>query len=373
MTRSIDPTAHFPGDYRQAREAFLSAAESAGARLTSHVLDVRGEDGSELALETAALGPAIPDSLLVVSSGIHGVEGRAGSALQHLLLTRPAACGGLPPKMGLLLVHALNPWGFDAGRRVNEHNVDLNRNFLRHPEEHEVRPDYERLKAHLNPVRLDDEADARARQALTAFAHEHGGARLQQALSAGQHAHPTGTQYGGQEAEPGNQLLRKIAREATGGVTRAAWIDVHTGLGPHGEPELITELPPSDPIYHRGRAWYGDAFRSTATGESVSASLSGVIEVGLCDEADPGCELTPFTAEFGTYPPERVFWALRADNWLHHHGDRASAHGRAIRSELQEMFSPADRRWQSAVLEAGTQVVRQARDGLLRDGLEAKT
>jgi len=336
--------------------------------VTSHVLDVRGADGCELAIDTAALGPAIPDSLLVVSSGIHGAEGRAGSALQHLLLTQPEAAGFLPPEMGLLLVHALNPWGFDMGRRVNEHNVDLNRNFLRHPEEHEIRPDYERLKVHLNPTHMDEEHDALARQAFTAFAREHGGARLQQALSAGQHAHPKGTQYGGHEAEPSNQLLRKIAREGMCGVSRAAWIDVHTGLGPHGVPELITELPPSDPIYRRGRAWYGDAFRSAASGESVSASLSGVIEVGLCEEADPACELTPFTAEFGTYPPERVFWALRADNWLQHHGDRASARGQAVHSELQEVFSPRDPGWQSAVLEAGARVVRQAREGLIQDG-----
>ncbi len=364
MPNATDPAPHFAGSYARARELFLAAAERAGARVASHPLAVRGRDGGELAVDTARLGPGAPPALLVVSSGIHGIEGHAGSALQHLLLSRPGDRLDLPRDMGLLLVHALNPWGFDADRRVNEHNVDLNRNFLRHPEDHAPCPDYDALYEHVNPSRLDGEEDARARQALAAFARAHGADRLQEVLSVGQYAHPTGTQYGGREPEPGNRILREIAREATRGVSRAAWIDVHTGLGPRGVPELITELPPGDPVYRRGRAWYGDAFRSTAAGESVSAPLAGVIEVGLCEEADRGCALTPFTAEFGTVPPERVFWALRADNWLHHHGNPGSARGRAIKTELREVFAPADPGWRRAVLEKGLALVRRARDGL---------
>lgn len=361
---SLDPADLFASDYASARRAFLRAAETRGARVTSHPLPCRdAETDRELAIDTARLGPAEPASLLVVSSGTHGVEGFSGSALQLLLLAEAPALE-LPADMALLLVHAVNPWGFAAGRRVNENNVDLNRNFLRHPEDHEPRPDYEALYPHLNPEVLDEEHDRRAAQALAAFARAHGGARIQEVLSVGQHDHPTGLQYGGCAPEPSNLLLRELARAELRGIPRIAWIDVHTGLGPWGEAELITELEPQDPVYARGRAWYGGAFRSTRAGESVSAPLSGVIESGLTEEADPASEFTPFTAEFGTVTADRIFWALRADNWLHHHGTPDSERAQAIRSELLEVFRPADRKWRRALLDVGFEIVRKARAGL---------
>ena len=66
----------------------------------------------------------------------------------------------------------------------------------------------------------------------------------------------------------------------------------------------------------------------------------------------------------------RVFWALRADNWLHAHGDLDSDQGRAIRSELLEVFRPDDAGWMRRVLEVGAGVVAPARDGLAA-GLKA--
>jgi type I site-specific restriction endonuclease len=70
----------FRPDYRSAREAFLAAARGAGTRLSSHVLpDRRGPAGEPPAIDAAALGPAEPESLLLLISGTHGVEGLAGS------------------------------------------------------------------------------------------------------------------------------------------------------------------------------------------------------------------------------------------------------------------------------------------------------
>ncbi len=353
--------------YAEAREAFLQEAERAGASLGSHALAIRGGRGEELAIDLARLGPAEPDRLLVVSSGTHGIEGHAGSAIQRHLL-REAEALELPSDLGLLLVHAVNPWGFDQGRRVNESNVDLNRNFLRHPEDHDSPEEYGALHPHINPDRLDAQCDEEARNALIAFAKAHGRERLQEVLSLGQHEHPTGLQYGGVEPEASNRLLREIAKTECHGASRIAWIDIHTGLGPWAVPELITELEPEDPIYLRGRAWYGDAFRSTRAGESVSAPLCGVIETGLTEAIDPKAEFTPFTAEFGTFPADRVFWALRADNWLHHHGDLDSERGEAIRAELLEVFRPSDPAWLQLLRERGFELVREARDGLVQSG-----
>jgi hypothetical protein len=355
---------HFHRDYAAARRALLAAAEARGATLSSHPLSQRGPDEEELALDVAYLGPEAPERLLVVSSGIHGVEGFAGSALQHRLLREQLDELELPADTGLLLVHALNPWGFAWLRRVNERNVDLNRNFLRHPEEHVPNADYDELYPAINPTELHEESEAASRARLLAFAQEHGARRLQEVLSCGQYAHPTGMQFGGERDEESNRALRAIVRDELRGARKLAWVDVHTGLGPYGVPEMICEYPADHPGYARMRAWYGEAARSSVAGESVSAALHGVMERGVEAELPPGCESTIAAAEFGTYDPTRVFWAMRADNWLRHHGDRDSEQGSRIRDELLEVFRPDDRKWQREVLERGAAILRQARDGL---------
>ena len=361
------PARHFPADYDAGRRAFLRAAEARGASVTSHPVAARGEAGQELAVDAAYLGPVAPARVLAVSSGIHGVEGFAGSAIQHQLLAEQLDAFPLPPDMGLLVVHALNPFGFAWLRRVNEGNVDLNRNFLRHPEQHVANPDYDSLYEAINPTRLDPATEEASRRALLGFAEAHGFRRLQEVLTCGQYAHPSGVQFGGQRDEDSNRALRELAPRETRGARHVAWVDLHTGLGPYGEVELISESAPDDPAFLRLRTWFGDAARSTLAGDSVSAALHGVMEHGLAEALGPECELTAFGPEFGTFAPDRVFWAMRADNWLHHHGDPDSAAGRAIRRELLEVFRPDDPDWQARVLDVGARVLERARAGLAED------
>ena len=310
------------------------------------------------------LGPEAPERLLTVSSGIHGVEGFAGSAVQHQLLSEQLDGFDLPPDTGLLLVHAINPYGFAHHRRVNESNVDLNRNFVRHGEPHPDNPGYEELYDAINPERMDEDSEAEARERFFRFAQTHGFPALQRVLSCGQYAHPCGAQFGGRRDEASNRALREITRRHAGGAREVVWVDVHTGLGPYGEVELITEEGRDHPAYARGRKWFGEVFRSTAAGESYSAPLEGVMERGLVEELEPGCAFTAFAAEFGTYDPTRVFWAMRADNWVHHHGDLESPQGRSVKAEILEVFRPSDPAWQARVLEGAARVLRQARDGL---------
>jgi len=360
---SADPS-HFPTDYATGRHRFLAAAEDLGARVASWAIDVRDRRGGELAVDVAYVGPDTPARVLTVSSGIHGVEGFAGSALQHQLLTEQWAGLDVPPDTGLMVVHAINPFGFAELRRVNESNVDLNRNFLDHPAEHTTNPGYEELFDDINPDELDEATDEASRSRLLEWAQERGFPALQAAISSGQYAHPRGVQFGGAGVEASNRILREIAGRECRGAAHVAWIDVHTGLGPYGVPEMITEVAPDQPAYLRGRAWFGDIVKSTTSGESVSAKLHGVMELGLEQALGPETELTALAAEFGTYDPVRVFWSMRADNWLEHHGEHESERGRAVKAELLEVFRPDDDVWSRSVLERGASLVEQALRGL---------
>ncbi len=335
---------------------------------SGRAISARGGRGDELTIDTAYLGPQEPDRVLALSSGLHGVEGFAGSAIQHQLLTDQLPGLDLPADTGLLLVHAVNPYGFSELRRVNENNVDLNRNFLRHPDDHPESPDYAALYPAINPENIDPASEESSRKTLFGFAETHGFPRLQAALTAGQYRWPEGVQFGGIRVEESNRLLMEIAREETRGASAVAWIDFHTGLGESGNYVLISDRPTDDPAYQRGCRWFGEAVESTLTGDSVSAVLNGTIDRGLLEAFPDDVELTTFGAEFGTHEPFRVFWAMRQDNWLEHRGDRESPQGRAIKEEIVEVFRPNDADWMDRVLEGGARILKQARDGLAGAG-----
>src|SRR5208282_2660701 len=70
-------------------------------------------------------------ALLLVSSGTHGVEGFCGSGCQVALLHDETFLSTIARAgVSVLMLHALNPYGFSLLRRANEDNADLNRNFV---------------------------------------------------------------------------------------------------------------------------------------------------------------------------------------------------------------------------------------------------
>src|SRR5688500_14909024 len=102
----------FSPDYIAARARFRSSSMAAGARLESHGIGLPGPDGDELTVDVAILGDDRPDRAVVVSGGLHGVEGFFGSAVQAALLEDRLAGWKPPSGAAVVLVHALNPYGF---------------------------------------------------------------------------------------------------------------------------------------------------------------------------------------------------------------------------------------------------------------------
>src|SRR5205814_8455032 len=109
---------------------FRLAALNVDAHLESNVVLIGAENGVELTIDVAVLGVKDPTWSLIVSSGLHGVEGFFGSALQTAYVRQVRRQDVFDSKGQLVLIHAINPFGFFALRRVNEDNIDLNRNFL---------------------------------------------------------------------------------------------------------------------------------------------------------------------------------------------------------------------------------------------------
>jgi hypothetical protein len=355
----------FSASYSQARQRFLAAAEALRLPVTTYRNPAPGPGGIALTTDVARLGPPDAERVLIVESGTHGIEGYAGSAIQVALLTdRGAPRPG--PGVALVLVHAINPYGFAWGRRVNEDNIDLNRSFVDHgagawPEN----PGYVALADAIVPREWTDDSRRVADAAFAAYAAQHGEHALQSAYRRGQHTHPNGLFYGGRAPTWSARTVATICAQQLNGARRAGLIDIHTGLGPFGFGDCLTIYPPDSPEGQRASAWYGTV-RHTMDQESGYAGSQGTIINGYTANA-PAREWTCIGVEFGTRPANEMRLALRAEGWLHAYGGADHPDAAAIRQRLRDGYYPQEPEWKEMVLTRGLEVIARGLSGISRD------
>src|SRR3712207_6826574 len=90
-------TAAFSPDYSTARSRFREAALRLKCHLEAHSIEQVAPNGEDLTIDVAILGASEPQKIVVVSSGLHGVEGFFGSAVQIALLEDCLTTWSLPP------------------------------------------------------------------------------------------------------------------------------------------------------------------------------------------------------------------------------------------------------------------------------------
>lgn len=354
------PTANcFARSYAQARQLFLAAANTAGAQLTHFPHPTqRGSEGEELAMDVAWAGPADARHCLLVTSGTHGGEGFCGSGAQVAMLGNArllADCAAAG--VAVLLLHAVNPYGFSHLRRVNEDNVDLNRNFMDFSQPLPYNAPYAEVAPLLLPEHWppSEEDDAR----LLKMVAEKGLVWYQAAVSGGQYQDRGGMFYGGDKPTWSNYTLRRILARFCAGRESLRWIDIHTGLGPWGYGEPIYMGPDEPAQIGKTRAIWGREVTSIYDGSSTSANLTGLAWMAARDTL-PGLDYAGIALEFGTLPVKEVLDALRGDHWLHRHPE-ADANQRAlIRQAMWRAFYGDTDDWRDGVVAQVTEAVRKA-------------
>jgi hypothetical protein len=353
----------FSDDYASARTKFLGLAKAASARIESYEHPEVGPTNETIYTDVAVLGNENAQAVVFVGSATHGVEGFAGSAIQIGLL-REGYAGSLGQNVRLVLIHAINPYGFAHVRRANEDNVDLNRNFLEPDEPRPDNPGYDALADVLLPTSIGPMADLKALVRLLIHVTKNGYGDTRSAISSGQYNHADGLFYGGRSRAWSAETLATIVRRHGAGARRLAFIDVHTGLGPAGEAEIILNVQKDDPSYTRASDWWGEHVKTTKADESVSDDLSGTLKLAI-PKMVPGVEVTAVGLEFGTVPLLPALRALRAENWLRQRGGIDHREADAIKLELLRAFYPDDDAWRSAVWAQGRDTIDKAIRGLL--------
>ena len=343
---------YFAPSYQEARRRFREVAESVGAVLERLPLACRGPDGQALTIDIARVGSATPRHVVVHCSGLHGVEGFTGSAIQlRALETIPP----VDPADAIILVHVLNPFGMAWLRRVNEHNVDLNRNWREPGTTLTGMPDlYREISAFLNPTDMPWWDSFYVRAAFEV--QKHGMGTLRQAIAGGQYEDPAGLFYGGRQLEEGPAQFRAWLERYVSSTRRLSVIDVHTGLGRWRQNSLFSVLDQvqEDELPEDIRATLSPAFETSDVG---GYAVRGA-QVDLYRQLFPGIPLTFITQEFGTYSGVRVLKALRRENYQHHHGDPDVAH--PSKRALRDTFCPMSTAWRAGVLEDGLTLFQAA-------------
>ena len=343
----------FSPDYITARRRFGEAVTARDGRLDSLNVSAKGPAGEDLAIDIGWFGASNPRYVLVHSSGLHGVEAFAGSAIQLQWLEEGVAM--LPENAAVVLVHALNPYGMAWLRRFNEKNVDLNRNFRDSIDENAIVPSHwQEVDAFLNPPTPPSEDHFYLRAAWLVM--RYGLPRLKQAVAGGQHLNPKGLFFSGHTMEEGPAKFQAFLAKRLADAKRIVAIDVHTGLGRFGQDRLLVDAAPERHTVNRTMfGAYGKRVQRL-NGDSVAYPVRGA-QHDMYYRLFPNAEIYFATQEFGTYHPLRVVKALREENRWHLYGTGGIAH--LSKKALVEAFNPKDPKWRTAVLRRGDEVIRQ--------------
>ena len=348
MPPAVDPARRFAATYEEARQRFCAAVRAHPGFVDGGALEV----GAGLTIDWGFTGDRDGERLLVYSSGLHGIEGYVGSAAQlHLL----AEAEGTPT----LWLHALNPFGMKHLRRVNENNVDLNRNFL--PPGEPYRADdaaYARLDPLLNPPRPPG-LDLFWPTALYSLAR-HGLATLRNVVARGQYSFPRGIFYGGDSLQAGPGRLIELLAQQLPGKQRVMHIDLHTARGRPGEYVAFLEGSPPPEQLARGRAVFGPGLRVWAAGTKDGYDMRGGMLAELARRfARP--RFDGLTVEFGTASDLAILRALRLENQLHFHGRGDAAPDHPAKLAMRRVFAPLDEGWQRRALSLTSEIGAKAR------------
>jgi hypothetical protein len=367
---------NFSETYPVARDKFMYAAMAANADVKSYPHPLKGAFGEGLYTDVAWVGPKDAKNVIVTCSGMHGVEGYAGSACQNYMMDE-VSYGRLvlPENTAVLHIHAINPWGFSHGRRVNENGVDVNRNFV----------DFDNIPKDEGYTEIADamvNEDWRARggtlRVISTYVKQMSQKKnVTRAATGGQYTNPEGIYYGGTEREWSNLVMEKILKEHLSEADRIGYIDLHTGMGDYEELSILHNYTEEDKQSHTMKSFF-PRHRFEVLTESVmqQESLNGenvtFFEDFLSDKV-----IFTSSIEFGTQKCHKrsPLWAgvnlistLCEEHSLYLVAKDIpeileSAYGKKVKSNLREIFNPNDEEWQEIVLFESNKMWRGALNG----------
>jgi len=346
--------------YQAAREEFLSLCQEKELYVESYVMpDSLGINGEELAIDVAFYGRFSANRCLLVSSAVHGIEGYCGSAVQCALL-RSDFLDSCPENTAVVFVHGLNPYGFSYGRRVNEDNIDLNRNFADFSLTPAVNEAFLNMAREVFPESWQGSDLEAIHQNVERYMAEHGKTNFQAAMMGGQYDRADCTFYGGVAESWSRDNWHHIVKSLSVRYKFVVHLDIHTGLGEAGECEVIYAGRPDEAVVALAQAWFGDVFvpgSAQSNAEAIQGNLGQYLD-------EQGISNVSVALEFGTQPFEKVARALIDDNWLGFNPHCDAELRSKISRRLRAAFAIDHPAWEAEVWQLALKHCKRAVRGL---------
>jgi len=368
-----DTAALFPETYETSRDRFhqdLAVVQKLwpDAKINQHKL--AGEE--DLTIDWI-LSDALEENekILIFTTGEHGVECYVGSAILQRFIDK--YINKLDPNTtGLLLVHAINPWGMKYHRRVNASNVDLNRTFLYDGNfDPGFNPEYSSVNALLNPEKILN-SYSRSNISFYAQVARHlvgkGYPALKLAVLLGQYRYPRGLFYGGEGYQEETRTLIDLYRQAFGAYDQIVHLDMHTGYGPRYQMSLVNSV-----LETRTSPEFVEIFNYplvvAANPDEFYAVSGDMIDFvyALQQTEFPGKKFYSTSFEFGTLGENLKGQlgcprAMAFENRLFWYGAANDELAERVKYDFEELFNPSAEDWRTkAVADAD-----QAFEGILR-------
>ena len=353
----------FPNCYAGAVQRFLACSESLSALKPTH-FSYRHSQNASLSTHISLIRP--PQSLkklFLLTSGVHGVELFAGSAVQVQFL-RQLQRADLGEHTGVAVVHAVNPFGAQYLRRTNGNNVDLARNCFAdfsaglrtyHSDRciQRALSTYSRYHSFINPISPGFSLLNKLKTGY--FILSEGQSTLRNAILIGQREFPRGLAFGGTEIQSEITLLcsflNSLLFPPQNDIDSVVHIDIHTGFGPYSHTiALVDDSETEKLLSNSGASVLQSGFEANSfvPGPKVGA-ISNLQQFFRLKE---GAKYYAVTVELGTHPEIDVFLSLRKENSLHW---SASGRNDSDTTDFVHTFSPADPTWQSLIVHQGAE------------------
>lgn len=295
-------------------------------------------------------------NLLVMISGIHGIEGFTGSAVQRWLLDQKINT----EKTAILMVHGFNLYGFKNFRRVNENNIDLNRNFVLARAQFTQQDEaYAKLNTFLNPEHKADlnflSPSIFIFKSLINIA-KYSLESLRSSILRGQYTFPKGIFYGGDKTQIQHILLSDLVQTFMKPYKKIFLVDLHTGYGERGRLHLLTgkAAHPNSArllkIFNADEIDFADKKKFYQVEGEMLSYFTNKIRLAV------DAEITSVTFEYGTLDSQKTLGSIESlrrvilENQNHHYRSSEQTEQK-IKTLYREMFYPSDQTWREAVLE----------------------
>ncbi len=361
---TYDFNEYFITDYDTIRSNLFTNKDkliSNGYDASIYTYTVDESDG--LYIDTLYIQPTSSfENLICISTGVHGIEAYIGAVMVEVFLENILDTIDTS-NTGIAIVNNVNPYGVKYGRRFNENNVDLNRNFIGDWDEFDlsINKDYPLVEGFLEPSGkignyFHNEVSFYTQLAFQAVTN--GVSTVTNALVGGQYEYPNGVYYGGTEDQISTTYLKNVFNRINdSSYENILYFDVHSGYGSRFDMTIFNSG--FDPMTEEeAKLAYGYDVIIAHDSEEFYATTGDTTEY-FYSIIDSNKELYATCFEFGTLG-DSLMAGIKSlkftveENRNNKYPTNNKTTQKIIDAQYMEMFFPSSTEWRTSAISSFT-------------------